>query len=196
MVECGGRYLERVPEPESDESGAGGVSGSNGGARAVSSGGISTAGRANPAGSASIGGLNLGGFVEQGGTSTVGGGSSAFEVPSADAQWVCDPSQLNACVSWEEQGRTFTGFGIASPCRTDPKRPRSARDCDPGEVFNCSIGQFSGKALLFNCECVNVPVGGDPCDCPRLGARCGGSTALICKDRLAVCGCAFTCILK
>jgi len=193
MLECGGRYLERVPEPESDESGAGGVSG---GARAMSSGGISTAGRANPAGSASIGGLNLGGFVEQGGTFAVGGGSAALDIPSADAQWVCDPSQLNACVSWEEKGRVFTGFGIVSPCRTDPKRPTSAHDCNVGEVFNCSLGRLSEKALLFDCECVNVPVGGDPCDCPSLGARCGGSSPLICKERQAVCGCAYTCILK
>lgn len=203
LLDCGGRLASHGAEDDSTN-GAGGSSATSGGTASSTSGSptsSTTGGASAQAGtSSSSGGLNLagidtggsGGFAAAGAPS---GGATVDIPPGAESQWVCDPTNLQGCID-VPVGQPMLGFSITTPCHTETNRPKSPADCGPGTLFTCVTGNYAEKLVLFNCECRSkLP---DECTCPFLRVGCAGADvrAPQCDAEQALCGCAYTCILK
>jgi hypothetical protein len=203
LLDCGGRRASHGAD-DGSVSGGGGSSATPGGTASSTSGsptssttgGVNAqAGTPSSSGGLNVGGIDIGGG---GGLATAGtgfGGATVDILPGAESQWVCDEANLEGC-SDVPVGRPMLGFSITSPCRAETTRPKSPADCQPGTLFTCVAGNYAENLVLFNCVCMkNEP---DSCACPSLRVGCTGADyqASKCGSDQALCGCAYTCILK
>jgi hypothetical protein len=182
-----------------------------GGGAAVACGGMASNDGGSGLGEPSTGGSGTGGFpgtggspgtggiIEMGGSAATGGTSGVVILPCPPAQWVCDQNTADnlACGPRAQ---------ILLGCSCDPKRPLTADQCGPSELFVCRFTERYDDAGAvhvtnpFECGCRPVTPDSQGCKAVFAGQNAvdgydymtvgpdGGATALF-------CGCAWTYLI-
>lgn len=160
-------------------------------ARAASSG---TAGNGGSTGGAA-GGAGAGAAAAGSPDGGKSGAAGGLPDPGPSAQWNCE-GVSGGCVSGTSG--PYAGVGTAllvtKDCPVESNRPRQASDCGEGEEMLCHLAvDAEGKQKLINCECEPV----DDAGCTQCVSITGQTVnALLCRDGIKVCPCAFTGILR